>query len=109
MEGKLALVPEIPSQTVNPVIPIKTSKNDSEKVFENSDATLLYAQPTSYGYQLIDNAPKIIMKVYKTSNPVSFMATKGSVQGVLVAKDNHWFFEYYQNDRLISEMINVKF
>jgi hypothetical protein len=49
------------------------------------------------------------MKVYKTSNPVSFMATKGSVQGILVAKDNQWFFEYYQNEQFISEMINVKF
>jgi hypothetical protein len=37
------------------------------------------------------------------------MATKGSVQGILVAKDNQWFFEYYQNDQFISEMINVKF
>ena len=53
--------------------------------------------------------PKVVMKVYKTSNPESFMATKGSVQGILVAKDNQWFFEYYQNDQFISEMINVKF
>jgi hypothetical protein len=70
---------------------------------------LLYAQPTSYGYQLIDSEPKVVMKVYKTSNPASYMATKGSVQGALVSKDNQWFFEYYQNDQLISEKIEVKF
>jgi hypothetical protein len=47
--------------------------------------------------------------VYKTSNPASYMAAKGSVQGVLVSKDNQWFFEHYQGDKLISEKINVKF
>ena len=109
LEEKLAIIPEITTQAVNPIILIKTTKSDSEKVLENSDATLLYAQPTSYGYQLINNEPKVIMKVYKTSNPVSFMAIKGSVQGVLIAKENHWFFEYYQNDGLISEIVNVKF
>jgi len=47
--------------------------------------------------------------VYKTSNANSYMAKKGDVQGALVAKDNQWFFEYYQNDQLISEKIDVKF
>ena len=73
------------------------------------NAGLLYAQPTSYGYQLIDSEPKVVMKVYKTSNPTSYMAKKGDIQGALVSKDNKWFFEYYQNDKLISEKIAVKF
>ena len=90
------------------VVPVVTSKNDA-KTSENNNAVLLYAQPTSYGYQFIDSEPKVVMKVYKTSNPASYMATKGSVQGVLVSKDNQWFFEYYQNDQLISEKIDVKF
>jgi hypothetical protein len=37
------------------------------------------------------------------------MAKKGEVQGVLVAKNNQWFFEFYQGDQLISEKIEVKF
>ena len=88
---------------------VATNTANDTKVSEGKTSNLLYAQPTSYGYQLIDSEPKVVMKVYKTSNPVSFMATKGSVQGILVAKDNQWFFEYYQNDQFISEMINVKF
>lgn len=79
------------------------------KTSETKSTGLLYAQPTSYGYQLIDSEPKVVMKVYKTSNPGSYMATKGSVQGALVSKDNQWFFEYYQGDKLISEKIDVKF
>ena len=92
------------------VIPVVASKNEASdlKISEKSNG-LLYAQPTSYGFQLIDSEPKVVMKVFKTSNPASFMATKGSVQGVLVSKDNQWFFEYYQGDKLISEKIEVKF
>jgi hypothetical protein len=37
------------------------------------------------------------------------MAKKGDVQGALVSKEDQWFFEYYQNDKLISEKIEVKF
>ncbi len=110
-------VPETSVQ--NPVIPaviyvVETAvpaKNEKKvtNISENKNTELLYAQPTIYGFQLIDSEPKVVMKVYKTSNPASFMATKGSIQGILVSKDNQWFFEYYQNDQLISEKVEVKF
>ena len=107
-ESKPLVTPVVISEVSVPVIPTK-KENIESKTIENKSPNLLYAQPTSYGYQLIDSEPKVIMKVYKTSNPASFMATKGSVQGVLVAKENQWFFEYYQNDQLISEKVEVKF
>lgn len=91
-----------------PVVVTSTPKSEP-KSLENNSANLLYAQPTSYGYQLIDSDPKVVMKVYKTSNPDSFMAKKGDVQGALVSKNKEWFFEYYQNDKLVSEKVNVKF
>lgn len=107
-----APVEEVPSVGIpNVVVPVAADNIEVKnlKTSENNNASLLYAQPTSYGYQLVDSEPKVVLKVYKTSNPASYMATKGSVQGVLVSKDNQWFFEYYQNDKLISEKINVKF
>jgi hypothetical protein len=103
---EVAVVPAAAAVAVPVVAP--TSKNET-KTSENKSTGLLYAQPTSYGYQLIDSEPKVVMKVYKTSNPASYMAKKGDVQGALVSKDNQWFFEYYQNDQLISEKIDVKF
>lgn len=84
------------------------SKNES-KTAESTNSNMLYAQTTSYGYQFIDSEPKVVMKVYKTSNPGSYMAKKGDVQGALVSKDGQWFFEYYQGDKLISEKVEVKF
>ena len=76
---------------------------------DTSDPNLLYAQPTETGYQLIDKTPKVVMKLMKTSRADSFIAIKDGLQGTLNAKDNQWFFEYYQNDKLISEKISVKF
>jgi hypothetical protein len=78
-------------------------------VADVSDPNLLYAQPTENGYQLIDKTPKVVMKLLKTSRPDSFIAIKDGVQGTLNAKDNQWFFEYYQNDKLVSEKVSVKF
>lgn len=74
-----------------------------------SDPNLLYAQPMENGYQLIDKTPKVVMKLLKTSRPDSFIAIKNGVQGSLNAKDNQWYFEYYQNDKLVCEKVSVKF
>ncbi|WP_422389343.1 hypothetical protein [Flavobacterium ginsenosidimutans] len=74
------------------------------------DPNLLYAQPTESGYQLIDKTPKVVMKLFKTSQNNVFIASKDNVQGSLILKeDGQWYFESYQNDKLVSEKIVVKF
>lgn len=89
--------------------PVATATVVSTPVADISDPNLLYAQPTENGYQLIDKTPKVVMKLLKTSRPDSFIAIKDGIQGSLNAKDNQWFFEYYQNDKLVSEKVSVKF
>jgi len=69
----------------------------------------LYAQAVEYGFQLVDASPKVVMKLYRTSVSDVFTAVKENLQGVLVSKNNEWFFEYYQNDKLVSEKMEVKF
>jgi hypothetical protein len=69
----------------------------------------LYAQPILNGFQLVNSVPKIVMKAFKTSIPTCLIAIRDADQGVLIARNEQWFFEYYQNDKLISEEINVKF
>lgn len=95
-----ALTPAV-SNTVS-AVPIQSSVTIN-------DANLLYAQATPTGYQLIDSTPKVVMKLMKTSQPNSFIAIKDGIQGSLILKENQWYFEYYQNDKLISEKIAVKF
>lgn len=69
----------------------------------------LFAQPIENGFQLIDSTPKVIMKIYKTSIPICFIANKNNIQGVLISKENQWFFEYLNNSNLVSEKVEVKF
>jgi hypothetical protein len=78
-------------------------------IVDAKDLNILYAQPTASGFQLVDSTPKVILKLLRTSRNDTFIATKEGVQGVLIAKSNQWFFEYYQNNQLISEQIGVKF
>jgi hypothetical protein len=66
------------------------------------------AKATANGYELIDSEEKVTMKLLKTSRLDMFTAFKSGQQGVLISKDNHWFFEYYQGEQLISELIKVE-
>lgn len=107
--GKVSTTQNTTSQAVA-VAPAVASNNAVVNTVVNSnDPNLLYAQPTETGYQLIDKTPKVVMKLMKTSRPDSFIAIKGDIQGSLNAKDNEWYFEYYKNDKLVSEKVVVKF
>jgi hypothetical protein len=69
----------------------------------------VYAQATATGYQLVDASPKVVYKLYKTSRPDLFIASKGTSQGILIQKGNEWYLEYYENEKLVSEKVAVKF
>ena len=69
----------------------------------------LFAQPIANGYQLVDTTPKVIAKMYKTSQQDYFTAQGDNKNGVIFKKGNDWFFEYYLNDKLVSEKLNIKF
>jgi len=81
-------------------------KNESQKTMTNPQ---LFAQPISNGFQLVDSTPKVIMKLFKTSLSNFYIGQKDSQQGVVFNKNNQWYFEYYQNDKLISEKMEIKF
>ena len=68
-----------------------------------------YAQPIENGFQLVNTEPKVIYKIYNTSVPDFYIALKGEQQGVFFKKENSWFFEYYQFNKLYSENVGVKF
>lgn len=99
----------MPMTALTPAVSNTVSAVPTQSSVTINDANLLYAQATPTGYQLIDSTPKVVMKLMKTSQPNSFIAIKDGIQGSLILKENHWYFEYYQNDKLISEKIAVKF
>ena len=78
-------------------------------VAEINSETFYFAQPTANGFQVVDSEPKVIMKLYTTSQKNVFLGIRGVTNGVLISKENHWFFEYYEGGKLVSESWNLKF
>jgi hypothetical protein len=69
----------------------------------------LYAQPTVNGYQLVDMTPRKVMLLLKTSVADCFIAQAGPSNGVVFKKDGEWVFEYYKDEKLVSQKLEIKF
>lgn len=79
------------------------------EIASEASSSQLFAQPITNGFQLVDSTPKVVMKLFKTSTNNFFIGQKDSQQGVVFNKNNQWYFEYYQNDKLVSEKMEIKF
>lgn len=77
----------------------------TELVSENA----LFAQPITNGFQLIDTTPKVLLKMFRTSQADYFIANAENKNGVVFKNGNNWIFEYYLNNKLMSEKLMIKF
>jgi hypothetical protein len=68
-------------------------------------AGTLYAQATQNGYQLVDTTPKKVLTLLKTSLPDTYIAEGG----VVFKKDGQWIYDHYENDKLVSQKLEIKF
>jgi hypothetical protein len=68
----------------------------------------LYAQPTDNGFQLVDTTPQKILTLLKTSQPDYYIA-EGPLNGVVFKKNEEWLYEYYKDNKLISQKLQIKF
>jgi hypothetical protein len=69
----------------------------------------LYAQATPNGYQLIDTTPKKVLVLFKTSMQDYFIAEAGASNGIAFKRNGEWFFEYYKDNKLVSQKLEIKF
>ena len=81
----------------------------TETVASVKNENQLFAIPTAVGYKLVDAKPETVMVISKTSVSTIYIAKKGNNSGVLMQKGSGWFFEYYQEGKLISEKVKIKF
>ena len=73
------------------------------------DNEMLYAQAIPNGYQLIDSAPKVIMKILNTSTKNVFIGQAGAKNGIVFKNNSVWIFEYYSGAELVQEELHIKF
>ena len=76
---------------------------------EPVNSGLLYAQPIGEGYQLVDNTPKVVMKLMSTSVDNVFLTDYQGNSGVVLQKDGKWFLEYTEGGVKKSKELNIKF
>lgn len=92
-----------------------TASLSSDPLLDGNEKTqiinenFLFAQPIANGFQLVDTTPKVVLKIFKTSQSEFYIANSESKNGVVFKRNNEWFFEYYVNEKLISEKLNIKF
>ncbi len=88
-----------------------TKKEKLDKTIPNPNIkieALLYAQPKSYGYQLINDEPKVVFKLLKTKDNSRYIIKDKN--GTFTQKENGvWLAEFYEEDKLVSKFYKVKF
>ena len=70
---------------------------------------VLYAQPTDFGYQLVDSTPKVVLKLQETSMNNVFMTDFNGNNAVVFQKDGKWLLEYSENGEKVQKELDIKF
>lgn len=97
------------AEQVNNVNSAISEERKTQEINNESGQPVYYAQAIPDGFQLVDITPKVVMKIYKTSKSDTYVAVKGDIQGILLLRENQWYFEHYESEKLVSEKVNVKF
>ena len=88
----------------------KDIKDKAEAVEESiieGGSNILYAQEIENGFQLVDSSPKVIYRIKKTNlNNVFLVENKGAV---IYKNGEDWLVEYYVNNILKQDILNIKF
>jgi len=94
-----------------PIVESKAQKNvASSKLSESKKGTenhILYAQPISKGYQVVDTTPKVVMVLLQTGKQDVFIVKEESA--VVYKEDGFWY--YSKNDGIDNSVrvLNIKF
>ena len=89
--------------------PKEESKIYSLETNPESPEIFFFAQPITNGFQIVNSEPRVIMRLFNTSQKNVFIAVRGDEKGIVITKNGKWFFENYVDGKLVSEPINIRF
>lgn len=100
----------IPVVATTTVVKSETKPSTKEAVAEVIvDNSILYAQPTSTGFQLVDSTPKVVYVLLKTSVKDMYLVSGNNNNGIIYKTNGVWKVDYYNNGKLVSKELNLKF
>lgn len=78
-----------------------------EVVEVQTDNTTLYAQEKSYGYQVVDATPKVVMQLLKTSVADVFIVKDKNA--IVYKEDDFWYFSENNGELKEPKTLDIKF
>jgi hypothetical protein len=94
--------PDIKPLTVT----VKEVKKVTEPVIEG-ESNILYAQEIESGFQLVDSSPKVVYRIKKTNLKDVFLVE--DISAIIYKKADSWVIEFYVDNKLKQENLNIKF
>ena len=92
------VISEEKSKKVEPII---------QEVKVKEDNLSLYAQATNNGFQVVDNTPKVVMILLKTSKENTFIV-KGE-NAIVYEEDGFWYISKNDGVKVSVERLDIKF
>ncbi len=90
---------------------ITTVEKSDEKIVDTNVkiAEKLSIENITNGYLVIDSeSSTVVLKLLKTADPNLFIAQSKLKNGLVSKKENQYIFEYYENNKLVSEILMIK-
>lgn len=110
-EKEAKVVETLPAVDEQPVVKeaptVKQPKVVEVTEVKHISSGVLYAQEIDNGFQLVDSSPKVLYKI-KQSSLENIFLVEGK-NAILYKKESHWVLEYYSNNSLKQETLNIKF
>jgi hypothetical protein len=85
---------------------VKPKANEPTIVVEEA-SDLLYAQPISNGFQVVDRTPKIIMILLETTKVDTFIVK--DTNAIVYKEDGFWYLSKNDGVKVSIETLNIKF
>ena len=98
------------ASAVNPAMKEAAISGTAVQIETSTGEEIWYAQATDNGYQLVDSTPKIRMKLVKTAQKDTFIATvDDQSMGMVYKKDGQWWHEYFKDGKTEGRPLNLTF
>jgi hypothetical protein len=101
--------PKVVSKVVVPKPPQTALATTATEKTDQSVEVYSEMQTITNGFNFLNKKTKAVLNLMKTTSPYNFIAKSEDKSGIIFQKEDNWFFEYYQNGKLISEKIELKF
>ncbi len=106
-EKEAEIATEKPTGAIVAVVPTIKKETRIETGVKEVLSKVLYAQEIENGFQLVDSSPRVVYRIKQTKLDNVFLVENKSA--IIYNKGDEWVLEYYANNVLKQDVLNIKF